>query len=355
MKKVLTLLLALLLVPSLSAQGLKDAYDDFFRIGVAVNMRNITDSAQVALILANYNSITAENAMKPISVHPAEGVWNWEQADRVANFCRQHHIPLRGHCLCWHSQFTDWMFTDSLGQPVTKDVFYQRLRHHIHTVVARYKDIVYAWDVVNEAMSDAPSTLRDGTTPNPFRESRHWRLCGDEFIAKAFQFAHEADPDALLFYNDYNAATPAKRDRIYAMVERMQQAGVPITGIGMQGHYSAMGPSPQEVDEALTLYSKIVNHIHITELDIRLSAEMGGQLQHSKGRVDVPQEVLDRQARQYADMFRVFRSHADVIETVNFWNLSDRDSWVGVNNAPLPFDRDYQPKNIYHILTTFDR
>lgn len=336
------------------AQGLKDAYKDYFTIGVAVNPRNISDQDQMDLIRANYNSITAENVMKPGEIHPQEGVWNWTEADRVADFCRQNNIPLRGHCLCWHSQFCDWMFVDKKGRDVSKEVFYERLREHIHTVVNRYKDVVYAWDVVNEAMSDAPAVGYRGEVPNPYRESRVWKLCGDEFIAKAFEFAHEADPDALLFYNDYNATNPAKRDRIYNMVKKMQEAGVPITGIGMQGHYNAYGPSFDEVDEAITKYAEIVDHIHVTELDVRLNTEMGGQLQFSQGTVNVPQHVRTLQEYEYTGLFRTFRKHKDVIDNVTFWNLSDRDSWLGVNNAPLPFDRDYKPKRIYNIIRDFN-
>ena len=194
--------------------SLKDAYDGYFTVGVAVNKRNISDAAQADLVKKHFNSITAENAMKPGELHPAEGVWNWGLADSIANFCRSNGIKLRGHTLVWHSQFADWMFTDKKGNPVSKEVFYNRLRDHIHTVVGRYKDVVYCWDVVNEAMSDAGPGWR-GRTPNPYRESRLYNLCGDEFIAKAFEYAHEADPEAILFYNDYNAATPAKRDRIY--------------------------------------------------------------------------------------------------------------------------------------------
>ena len=196
--------------PDANTTGLKDAYKDYFTVGVAVNLRNVSNENEMDIIRKNFNSITAENDMKPVSVHPKEGVWNWGAADSIANFCRENGIPLRGHCLCWHSQFSDWMFTDKKGRPVKKEVFYQRLREHIHTVVNRYKDVVYAWDVVNEAIADNVRSW-PGHEGNPYRESRHWQLCGDEFIAKAFEFAHEADPNALLFYNDYNAADPGKR------------------------------------------------------------------------------------------------------------------------------------------------
>ena len=335
-------------------KGYKDTYQGYFTVGVAVNMGNINDPQQVEIIKKNYNSVTAENDMKPISVHPREGEWTWEKADAIANFCRQNGIKMRGHCLCWHAQFCDWMFTDKKGKPVTKEVFYDRLREHIHAVVGRYKDVVYAWDVVNEAMSDAGRGRR-GQEPNPYRESTAWKLCGDEFIAKAFQFAHEADPNAILVYNDYNAFQPAKRDRIYNMVKKMQQAGVPITGIGMQGHYNAYGPDEAEVEEAIKKYSELVKHIQVTELDIRLNEEMGGQLQFSRGNAGTaPGHLVTMQTDRYIKLFRLYRKYKDVIDNVTFWNVSDRDSWVGVNNHPLPFDENLRPKQVYYAIKNFD-
>lgn len=334
--------------------SLKDAYSDYFTIGVAVNPRNISDPAQIELIKKQFNSITAENAMKPGELHPAEGVWHWGLADSIADFCRNNGIKLRGHTLVWHSQFADWMFEDKDGKPVSKEVFYDRLRDHIHTVVNRYKDVVYAWDVVNEAMSDAgPGWF--GRTPNPYRESRLYKLCGDEFIAKAFEFAHEADPDAILVYNDYNAATPLKRDRIYNMVKKMQDAGVPISGIGMQGHYNIYGPSIEDIDSALTKYSELVDHIHITELDVRCNEEMGGQLRFSRGQnIPVAPYVSTLHEDQFDRFFRVFRKHKDKIDNVTLWNLCDGDSWLGVNNHPLLFDENLKPKKAYYAVKNFD-
>ena len=371
MKRISTIILALAVsAGSVFAQGFggwgrqvedptgyKDTYKDYFTVGVAVNIRNVTDPDQIALIKKNFNSITAENDMKVVSLQPREGEWNWENADKIANFCRENGIPLRGHTLCWHSQFADWMFVDDKGEPVTKEVFYERLRNHIHTVVNRYKDIVYCWDVVNEAMIDGDGrpTRWQREAPSPYRQSRHFQLCGDEFIAKAFEFAHEADPDALLFYNDYNAADPAKRDRIYNMVKKMQDAGVPIHGIGMQGHYNIYGPSNEDIEAAIIKYSEIVDHIHFTELDIRINEEMGGQLQFSRGTdAPVPSYIQTLHQAKYADLFKILRRHKDVVKNVTFWNLSDKDSWLGQNNYPLPFDKDYKPKAVYRTIKNFD-
>ena len=337
--------------------GYKDTYKDYFTVGVAVNMRNVSNPDQIALIKKNFNSITAENDMKPVSLQPEEGKFNWENADKIANFCRENNIPLRGHCLCWHSQFADWMFVDKKGKDVSKEVFYERLRTHIHAVVNRYKDIVYAWDVVNEAMADGDGRRMPWMKeePSPYRQSRHFKLCGDEFIAKAFEFAREADPKALLFYNDYNAADPAKRDRIFNMVKKMKDAGVPIDGIGMQGHYNIYGPSIEDVDAAITKYATLVDHIHFTELDVRINEEMGGQLRFSRGEAKPVAPYIDALLEaQYANLFKVFRKHKNVIKNVTFWNLSDHDSWLGVNNYPLPFDKNFKPKRAYYAIKNFN-
>ena len=355
MKKLtLGILILLAALSSARAQGLKEAYEGYFTIGVAVNPTNVSAREQMDLIVREFNSITAENVMKPGEIHPAEGVWNFEEADRVANFCRQNGIPLRGHNLCWHSQFCDWMFTDKKGKPVSKEVFYKRLREHIHTVVNRYKDVVYAWDVVNEAISDQ-GFARPGEEPNPYRISRLYQLCGDEFIAKAFEFAHEADPDAILFYNDYNETDPGKRDRIYNMVKKMQEAGVPITGIGMQGHYNIYGPSDEDIEAAIVKYSQLVKHIHVTELDIRVNEDMGGQLRFNQGNAQpIPSYLAIQQQDQYNRVFKVLRKYHQYIDNVTFWNLSDRDSWLGVNNHPLLFDENFKPKPVYNIVRNFD-
>ena len=326
------------------AQGLKDTYADYFTIGVSVNPRNVTDSAQMALICGNFNSVTAENAMKPASTEPQEGQFNWRTADRIADFCRQNGIRMRGHCLVWHNQIGRWMTEDEEGKPLSKDEFFRRMRAHIHAVVNRYKDVVYCWDVVNEAITDNPRTS------NPYRKSPLYGIAGDEFIANAFRYAHEADPNALLFYNDYNECDPVKSRRIYEMVLRMRADGVPIDGIGMQGHYNIYRPRPEDIDRAIKLYKQLVKHIHITELDVRANREQGGQLRFSQ-QGEAVNDTLDQMLTdQYARIFTVLRRHADVIDNVTFWNLSDRDSWLGAKNYPLPFDVNYQPKNAYRAI-----
>ncbi len=323
-----------------AAKGLKDVYKDYFMIGVAVNQRNVTNPEQIALIKKEFNSITAENDMKPEPTEPREGEFNWENADRIADFARANGIKLRGHTLMWHSQIGRWMTAEG----TTKEQFYARMKNHIQAIVTRYKDVVYCWDVVNEAMSDDPNAT------DPYRQSAMYRLCGDEFIEKAFQYAHEADPKALLFYNDYSTVDPHKRDRIYNMVKKMKAKGIPIDGIGMQAHYNIYYPSEARLDSAITLFKTIVKHIHITEFDIRVNEEMGGGLQFSREGANITDSVKQHLADQYARCFKIFRKHKDVIDCVTFWNLGDRDSWLGVRNYPLPWDENYQPKLAYEYI-----
>ena len=330
--------------------GLKDAYKDYFKIGVAVNNRNVTNEEQMALIKREFNSITAENAMKPQPTEPRKGEFNWADADRIADFCRRNGIKMRGHTLMWHSQIGTWMYQDEQGKLLPKEEFYANMKLHIQAIVNRYKDVVYCWDVVNEAVADSP--VRPGAPE--LRNSPMYQIAGEEFIYKAFEYAHEADPDALLFYNDYNDAEPGKSQRIFNLVKRMKEAGVPVDGIGMQGHYNIYSPAMSDVDAAIQLYSQVVKHIHVTELDIRVNTEMGGGLRFSQGAGRVSSWEQTLQQDQYVNLFRVLRKHKDVVDCVTFWNVSDRDSWLGAANAPLLFDENYRPKQAYLAVKGFD-
>ena len=330
--------------------GLKDAYKDYFKIGVAVNNRNVSDPDQIKLILREFNSITAENAMKPQPTEPKKGEFNWEDADKIAAFCRQNGIKMRGHTLMWHSQIGTWMYQDEKGNLLPKEEFYANMKHHIQAIVNRSKDVVYCWDVVNEAVADSP--VYPGRPE--LRNSPMYQIAGEEFIYKAFEYAHEADPNALLFYNDYNDAEPAKSQRIFNLVKRMKDAGVPVDGIGMQAHYNVYGPSMKEVADAIELYSTVVNHIHLTELDIRINEDMGGGLRFNQGQAQVSDWERTLQQDQYVQLFKVLRKHKDVIDCVTFWNVSDKDSWLGVRNYPLLFDENYKPKQAYLAVKGFD-
>ncbi len=224
----------LLKAQSTQSKGLKDYYKDYFPIGVAVSAHDIKDPQEAALILSQFNSLTPENAMKMGPIHPEENRYNWKDADSIVAFAQAHGLRVRGHNLCWHEQTPAWLFKDANGNQVTKDVLLKRLKDHITTVVNRYKGKIYAWDVVNEAVDDDSTKF--------LRNSLWYKICGDDFIIKAFEYAHEADPNAVLFYNDYNTERPQKRERVYRLLKMLVDAKVPINAVGIQAHWSVYEP-----------------------------------------------------------------------------------------------------------------
>jgi len=238
--------------------SLKDVYRDYFLIGAAVNLGTIKSHKD--LILKHFSSLTAENDMKFASTHPREGVYTFEAADTIMEFAESNGLKMRGHTLVWHQQTPDWVFQDSDGNDVSRDVLLSRMKEHIETVAGRYKGRIYAWDVVNEAVEDKRDYF--------YRKTRWFEIIGEDYIDRAFEYAHEADPDAALFYNDYSAVYPGKRDKIYSLVKGMKERGVPIHGIGIQGHWSIYGPSAEDIKTALDLYASLGLQIQITELDL---------------------------------------------------------------------------------------
>jgi endo-1,4-beta-xylanase len=336
-------------IPS-SDKGLKDYYKDYFLMGVAVAPWSLHGDDS-ALIVRHFNSLTAENAMKMGPIHPREQEYNWKGADSIAAFAQKHGMKLRGHTLVWHAQAPSWIFKDEKGDTVSKAVLLQRMKDHITTVVRRYKDIVYAWDVVNEAIDDNDTLY--------LRNSAWYRICGEEFIARAFEYAHAADPKALLFYNDYNTEMPGKRDRIYRLVKSLKERGVPIHGVGLQGHWSINNPSREELEKSIQLFSSLGLQVQVTELDVSVyTGRQGGQL--LQGQRDTTatftSEMEQQQREKYKMVFEVFRQYKDKITGVTFWNVSDRYSWLdnrGRKNYPLLFDRNRQPKKAYWEVVNF--
>jgi endo-1,4-beta-xylanase len=333
-------------------KGLKDYYKSFFPIGVAVTPRQLTDPADRALILKHFNSLTAENAMKMGPIHPEENRYDWAGADAIVNFAVANGLKVRGHNLCWHTQTPKWMFVDSVGQQVTKKVLLARLKEHIHAVVSRYKGKIYAWDVVNEAVSDNPKEL--------LRNSLWFKICGEDFIAKAFEYAHEADPKAVLFYNDYNTEYPEKRQRIFTLIKKLKDSGVPIHAVGLQGHWSIKDPSQAMLKQAIDQYASLGIKVQVTELDVSVYTD--GNIPEQAGAAGASGFTADlqqKQADQYGKFFQTFREYKGVLTGVTFWNLSDRSSWLdnfpvrGRKNYPLLFDKDLQPKSAYWNVIKF--
>jgi len=332
-------------------KGLKDDYKDYFPIGVAVNSHNI-HGAEQSMILREFNSITPENDMKMGPIHPAQHQYNFGQADRIVAFARTHHLKIRGHNLCWHEQTPGWLFKNSSGEPVSKDSLFNRLRSHIQTVMGRYHKDIYAWDVVNEAVSDKPSEL--------LRKSPWLTICGPSYIDSAFWYAHRADPAAELYYNDYNVVFPEKARRIYTLLKGLKQRGVPITGIGIQAHWSIYQPTEAELRNTLDLFKSLGLKIQITELDVSVFPwEKNKRGLLPKDKIVYKGAVEQKQAAFYKMIFKVFREYKGTITSVTFWNVSDKDSWLnyypvpGRRNYPLLFDSTLQRKPAYQAVTDF--
>lgn len=328
-------------------EGLKDHFKEYFTIGVAVSPQSLkTDEA--GLIIQEFNSMTAENAMKMGPIHPYEKAYNWAGGDSIAAFAKRNSMKLRGHTLCWHNQTPRWLFTDSAtGIQVTKEVLLQRLKDHITTVVSRYKGTIYAWDVVNEAISDNKDEY--------FRPSLFYQICGEEFIAKAFQWAHEADPNALLFYNDYNEINSVKREKIIRMVKDLKAKGVPIHGVGLQGHWAINEPSRVQLEQTLKDFSELGLPLHITELDISVYPKEHNARERKAQDYDTvfTAEKELKQIEVYSYCFELFKKYKKNISSVTFWNISDRRSWLdnfpvrGRKDYPLLFDAQLKPKKAY--------
>jgi endo-1,4-beta-xylanase len=353
----------------LTKKGLKDYYKNYFPIGVAVNMAALK-GADSALIVQQFNSVTPENDMKMGPIHPRENEYNWKNADAIVDFAVKHHIKIRGHNLLWHNQAPQWMFIGADGKEVSKEVLLQRLKEHITTVVNHYKGKIYAWDVVNEAIDDDSTKF--------MRNSLWYKICGDDFIPKAFEYAHAADPKAALYYNDYNSEQPSKREKIYKLLKSLKDAKVPITGVGLQGHWKLNDPTPELLRKALDRYTSLGLKIQITELDITVRSYRprpkpgvaSPPLQADEG---LTSELEQKQAAQYKMVFDIFREYKKSITNVTFWNVSDRYSWLdsrggglaggaaaGENASravrkayPLLFDVNLKPKKAYWSVVNF--
>ncbi len=333
------------------SRGLKDFYQDYFSMGVAVGKRNLSGD-EAELIKKHFNSITAENDMKMGNLQPFEGKFNWANADSIVNFATKNNIKIRGHNLCWHEQAPSWFFTGKDGKDVSKEVLLQRLKSHIDAVVGRYKGKIYAWDVVNEAIDDDSTKY--------LRNSKWYQICGEDFITKAFEYAHAADPSAKLYYNDYNTERPEKRERLYKLLKNLKEKGVPIDGVGLQAHWSLQEPTENELVTALERYSSLGLKVQFTELDISIYPWEKNARAKRPGESDQFTPALEaQQLAQYKMVFDTFRQYKNVITNVTFWNISDRRTWLdtypvqGRKNYPLLFDTTLQPKKAYWEVINF--
>jgi GH35 family endo-1,4-beta-xylanase len=321
--------------------ALKEVCRDLFLVGAALDFRTPTEfnPAELELIRSQFNAITPENSMKPGPVHPQENSWNWTPPDTLVSFCQSNNIRIFGHTLVWHSQTNPWFFEGD-----DRTVVLTRLRDHIHTLVGRYKGRISGWDVVNEAINDGANTAGGEN----LRNSRWLQILGPDYIPQAFRFAREADPDAALHYNDYNIESGAKHESSLLLLKRLISQGTPITTVGIQGHWSVTGLTPQklaDIDRAISNYKALKLKVAITELDVTITGQGGGQLgRGQRGPVTPPSaEALKAQAEAYAQLFTLFVKHRDAIDRVTFWGLNDNRSWRR-GQSPLVFDAENQPK-----------
>jgi endo-1,4-beta-xylanase len=333
---------------------LKDAFEGIFYIGTALNVDQIGgfDTASVRVVKSQFNAIVAENCMKSGMLQPHPGVFDFTAADRFVSFGESSNMHITGHTLIWHSQTPRWFFTDSIGNDVSREVLIERMRNHIFTVVGRYKGRIKGWDVVNEAIDDNDGSLR---------KSKFYTIIGEDYIKLAFQFAHEADPNAELYYNDYSLHNAQKRAGAVALVRKLKEQGVRIDAVGEQCHVGLYDPSIDEYERTIEDFANLGVKVMITEMDISvlpmdwsLGADVSAVVEYreksdlyTKG---LPDSVSLQLQQRYVDFFKLFLKHRNDITRVTLWGVNDAQSWK--NNWPIPgrtdypllFDRKSQPK-----------
>ncbi|MDF1548537.1 MAG: endo-1,4-beta-xylanase [Bacteroidales bacterium] len=340
--------------------SLKQALDNKFLIGVAMNTPQIegVDTTGIQLINEHFNSIVAENCMKSEVIQPEEGKFDFNLADKFVEFGKKNNMFIIGHTLIWHSQAPKWFFVDEKGATVSREVLIERMKTHITTLVSRYKGRVNGWDVVNEAI------VEDGS----FRKSKFYEIIGEDFVKLAFQFAHEADPDAELYYNDYSMAHEGRRNGVVNMIKNLQNQDVKVDGIGMQGHCNMEFPAIDEYEKSLMAFSNLGVKVMITELDITIlpspTNNEGADVALNKAYSDemnpyskgLPDSVALKLHDRYHALFKLFLKHSDKISRVTLWGLTDSQSWRnywpirGRTDYPLLFDREYKAKPIVQTI-----
>lgn len=357
------LIFLVLAVKTIAQPSLKEEFKNNFMIGTALSNHQICekDSLLIQLVEEQFNSITPENLLKWERIHPEEGVYNFEPADSFVAFGLRNKMFIVGHTLLWHQQTPAWVFEDEKGNEASRELLLGRLKDHIYTVVGRYKGKINGWDVVNEAIEDN----------GEMRNSKWLKIIGEDYIEKAFQFAHEADPDVELYYNDFNMWHKGKIKSVSNLVNNIKSKGIKISGVGLQGHWGLTYPSNEEIDEALDTYSKLNVNLMITELDMAVlplpnnntSAEITKNYELQKKLNPYPNGLPDsmqvKLANRYEDFFRLFNKYKSEITRVTFWGVNDSYSWKnnwpikGRTSYPLLFDRNNQPKPaFYSVINT---
>ncbi|HET7543228.1 MAG TPA: endo-1,4-beta-xylanase [Polyangiaceae bacterium] len=348
-----------------SAMNLKDKYAGCFPIGAAVDAQSYMTHAP--LLKAHFNSVTAENDMKFDALEPNENSFSYAAADKIVDFARSNNMKIRGHTLVWYNQNPAWVFSNGSGGTVSKDTLLGRMKNHIKNVVQHYQGKLYAWDVVNEAIMEDGS-YRSGTLADD-KKSRWYEIIGPSYIAEAFRAAHDADPNAKLFYNDYYDYIPAKQQGIYNMLKGLLADGVPVHGVGMQCHLNiepstkmdnqAYYQSVENLEKAIELYSSLGLEVQVTELDVSLYVPGVSYDQSTYYTAATFTDALEaQQASRYQAFFQLLRRHRDVISGVTLWGIADDNTWLsefssGRKDFPLLFDTNHQPKKAFDAVMNF--
>ncbi|RZF29702.1 endo-1,4-beta-xylanase [Paraburkholderia sp. UYCP14C] len=323
-----------------------------FKVGAAIEPDSIENPADAALIAAQFSSLTAENKMKPGTIGVAEGKYNFEPADEIVAFAQAHGIAMRGHTLVWHfkagewTEAPDWFFAGDPKDPHYHDIVAKRLDRYVTDVVTHFRGKVYAWDVVNEVISDHPNQV--------YREDSPWyRALGKDYIAIAFRAARAADPNVKLYINEYSTDDPRKRAKLLAVIRDLRAQGVPIDGVGHQMHISVNWPPLPNIKQAFDDVAALGLENQVTELDVSLYTDRGEcwsnphaclpDLGHS-----VSNDIMRAQAERYRAVFALFEQESS-IKAVTFWGYTDKHTWltstpVPRNNLPLLFDANLRPK-----------
>jgi endo-1,4-beta-xylanase len=340
--------------PTPAQPVLRDEFRGAFHIGAALNASQFTgrDTAGVALVTRHFDTISPENVLKWGVVHPQPGRYDFGPADAYVAFGERQGMFVIGHTLVWHNQLPRWVHHDASGVAVSRDTLLGRMRDHIMTVVGRYRGRIKGWDVVNEALDE------DGS----LRKTPWLEIIGEDYLVKAYEFAHEADPSAELYYNDYSLENPAKRAGAVALVKRLLAAGVPLKAVGLQAHQKLEWPTIAAEDSTILAFSSLGVRVNITELDVDvLPPAVRGQGADVAMRAAatpaqnpyagaLPDSVQRALSARYEALFSLFMKHRAVIDRITFWGVADGDSWLnnwpvrGRTSHPLLFDRQHHPK-----------
>jgi endo-1,4-beta-xylanase len=336
------------------ARSLRQAAGDRLLIGTAILAEHLDDPRHAELIRTQFNCVTPGNEMKPDHVQNVRGTFTFERADRIVAFAQQNAMQVIGHTLVWHSQSPKWLYEDEQGRPLPRDAALANMKAHIDAVVGHYKGKVKGWDVVNEAIPDGPGDLRD----TPAR-----RAIGDDYIAKAFEFAHAADPDVELYYNDYNIDMDYKRERGLKLVKQLRAAGVRLDGVGIQGHWLLEKPDLAEIERGIKAYADLGLKVMITELDVdplprkEITAELSATEREGLDpyKTGLPDDVQRKLADRYASLFELFGKYPQVTR-VTVWGTTDANTWLnnfpvrGRTNHPMLWDRQFEPKPAFEAV-----